>query len=145
MNDVRLAGPADMPAVLKLRHEVFVVEQHVPVAEEYDALDATCDHAVGLGDGGACATGRLLDPVDGVAVVGRMAVATEVRGAGLGSRVLAFLEQRATERGAHTVELHAQIHALGFYEKQGYTAYGPVYLDAGIEHRDMRKSVAQQT
>jgi predicted GNAT family N-acyltransferase len=31
----------------------------------------------------------------------------------------------------------AQLHALGFYEKLGFSAYGPVYLDAGIEHRDM--------
>ncbi len=142
MNEVRLARPGDMPEVLALRHAVFVVEQLVPVEEEYDALDGTCEHAVGRVDGAVHATGRLLDPVDGVAVVGRMAVAAEARGTGLGAAVLAFLEQRAADRGAHTVELHAQTHALGFYAKQGYVAYGPLYLDAGIEHRDMRKSVS---
>lgn len=137
--DVRRAGPADLPDVLALRHEVFVVEQHVPVDEEYDDLDATCEHAVGLVDGVARATGRLLDPQEGVAVVGRMAVAADTRGHGLGAAVLAFLERRASARGAHTVELHAQVHALGFYARQGYSSYGPVYLDAGIEHRDMLK------
>ncbi len=142
MIEVRLAGPADMPALLALRHEVFVVEQHVPVEEEYDALDATCEHAVGLVDGVARATGRLLAPNDRVAVVGRMAVAANARGTGLGARVLAVLERRAAQRDADVVELHAQVTAIGFYAKQGYTAYGPVYLDAGIEHRDMRKDVS---
>jgi predicted GNAT family N-acyltransferase len=33
--------------------------------------------------------------------------------------------------------LGAQVHALGFYERLGFAAVGPVYRDAGIEHRDM--------
>ncbi|HHY02857.1 MAG TPA: GNAT family N-acetyltransferase, partial [Paracoccus sp.] len=40
-------------------------------------------------------------------------------------------------RGVTTARLGAQTHALRFYEKLGFTAYGPVYDDAGIPHRDM--------
>jgi ElaA protein len=39
--------------------------------------------------------------------------------------------------GVSRAKLGAQVHALGFYERLGFVAVGPVYLDAGIEHRDM--------
>ena len=139
--EVRLAGPADMPAVFALRREVFVVEQDVPEDLELDELDETADHAVAVLDGRVVGTGRLLSATGGQAVVGRMAVAREARGAGTGAAVLAALEQRARERGADAVELHAQVHARGFYERLGYEAFGALYLDAGIEHVDMRKQL----
>ena len=52
------------------------------------------------------------------------------------------LEQRARERGLPAVELHAQVHAVGFYDRYGYVAFTEVYLEAGIEHRSMRKELA---
>ena len=89
------------------------------------------------------ATGRLLPPTEpgGAATVGRMAVAEAARGQGLGAAVLDLLEQTARERGWPAVELHAQIHATGFYDRAGYTPYGDVYLEAGIEHLSMRKDL----
>ncbi|MGX1638627.1 GNAT family N-acetyltransferase, partial [Streptomyces albidoflavus] len=39
------------------------------------------------------------------------------------------------------VDLHAQTHALGFYERLGYQAYGPEFEDAGIPHRAMRREL----
>ncbi|MGZ6804586.1 MAG: GNAT family N-acetyltransferase, partial [Nocardioidaceae bacterium] len=88
-------------------------------------------------DGRVVGTGRLLP--DGT--IGRMAVAEQVRGQGIGAQVLARLEERARERGLPFVELHAQLHATGFYDKAGYVGFGEVYLEAGIEHRSMRKSL----
>ncbi|MCW2499988.1 MAG: conserved hypothetical acetyltransferase, partial [Frankiales bacterium] len=73
---VRLAGPADMSAVLALRHEVFVVGQGVPAELERDERDAVSDHAVALLDEQVVGTGRLLP--DGT--IGRMAVAAAARG-----------------------------------------------------------------
>ena len=141
--EVRLAGPADLPAAYALRHEVFVVGQGVPEDMELDEHDATCDHAVGLRDGLVVATGRLLPPgaPGRAAVVGRMAVAEQARGQGVGASVLALLERRAAERGWPAVELHAQLHARAFYERAGYVPYGEVYLEAGIEHLSMRKQL----
>lgn len=134
---VRLAGDEDLPAVLALRHEVFVVGQGVPVELEHDELDAVCDHAVALVDGEVVGTGRLLP--DGT--IGRMAVAADRRGQGIGAAVLALLEQRARERGHSSVSLHAQLHAVGFYAQAGYVPYTDVYLEAGIEHRSMKKEL----
>ena len=132
---VRLAGSQDMPAVFALRHEVFVLGQGVPEELERDELDAVSDHAMALLDGAVVGTGRLLPS----ATVGRMAVAASVRGQGVGAGVLWCLEERARERGYAHVELHAQVHAVGFYERYGYVPFTDVYLEAGIEHRSMRK------
>jgi predicted GNAT family N-acyltransferase len=134
----RLATAEDMPAVFDLRHEVFVVGQDVPEELERDELDAVSDHAVALVDGHVVGTGRLLP--DGT--IGRMAVSSSVRGQGIGAAVLTVLEERARERGLRAVELHAQVHALGFYDRYGYVPYTEVYLEAGIEHRSMRKELS---
>ncbi len=133
--DVRLAGPEDLPAVFALRHEVFVVGQDVPADLEHDELDGVSDHVVAGLDRMVVGTGRLLP--DGT--IGRMAVAAQSRGRGVGARVLARLEERARERGLTAVELHAQLHARAFYERAGYAAFGEPYLEAGIEHVSMRK------
>lgn len=133
----RLATAEDMPAVFALRHEVFVVGQGVPAELELDELDAVSDHAVVVLDGEVVGTGRLLP--DGT--IGRMAVAEKARGRGIGAEVLACLEDQARVRGHGVVELHAQLHAAGFYDKAGYTPYGEVYLEAGIEHVSMRKEL----
>jgi predicted GNAT family N-acyltransferase len=51
------------------------------------------------------------------------------------------IEEAARERGLIVVDLGAQTHAMGFYERLGYQAYGPVFDDAGIPHRSMRRSL----
>lgn len=134
----RLAGPDDMPAVFALRHEVFVLGQGVPEDLERDELDAVSDHAVAVRDDEVVGTGRLLPE----GTIGRMAVAADVRGQGIGAAVLAVLEERARERGLTAVELHAQVHAVGFYDRYGYLPVSGVYLEAGIEHQSMRKELS---
>jgi predicted GNAT family N-acyltransferase len=140
--EVRLARPDDLPAVFALRHVVFVLGQDVPEDMERDELDDVVDHGVAFSDGMLVATGRLLPP-DGspAATIGRMAVDEEYRGQGFGALVLELLEQTARERGWPAVELHAQLHARGFYDRAGYTPYGDVYREAGIEHLSMRKAL----
>ena len=149
---VRLARPEDLDAVYGLRHEVFVVGQGVPVELERDELDAAADHAVALDPvGTVVGTGRLVDGrIDqegrlepgtsgAVGTVGRMAVAAAARGTGTGRALLDLLVARAAGRGLPVVELHAQVHALAFYERAGFAPFGEVYLEAGIEHLGMRR------
>ena len=147
---VRLADPSDMPAVFALRHEVFVLGQGVPEELERDDIDDVCDHAVALRGDAVVGTGRLVPgtvSVDNeltpgpVSTFGRMAVTESERGQGTGALVLALLEQRARERGVEVVELHAQTGARSFYDRAGYEPVGDVYLEAGIEHLTMRKSL----
>lgn len=121
-------------AATLVRELVFVQEQHVPAEIELDTLDADSLHAVVLDASAApLATGRLLP--DGR--IGRMAVLRPWRGHGLGSMVIRALMQAARQQGMEQVTLAAQLHARAFYQKHGFVAQGPVFLDAGIEHVQM--------
>ena len=73
--------------------------------------------------------------------LGRMAVAEAARGSGTGRALLDLLVATAADRGLPVVELHAQVHARGFYERAGFTPFGEVYLEAGIEHVGMRREL----
>lgn len=59
----------------------------------------------------------------------------------MGVALVRAIEDESRERGLTAVDLHAQTHALGFYERLGYVAYGPEFPDAGIPHRAMRRAV----
>lgn len=118
-----------------IRLAVFVHEQHVPIELEWDGVDPECVHAVAYGDAhAAIGTARLLPD----ARIGRMAVLPAMRGQGVGRCLLAALIDRARSRGDRDVRLSAQTRARGFYERSGFESYGVTYLDAGIEHVDMR-------
>jgi predicted GNAT family N-acyltransferase len=159
MRTIRLAGDeADRAAAFVVRTDVFVAEQGVPADLELDELDEVADHFVAYDgdvgiDGGARAVGagRLVvedpgfegtDPALGpVGHLGRLAVRPETRGTGLGVDLVRAIEVRAAERGLRVVALSAQTHALGFYERLGYTAYGPEFDDAGLPHRWMSRAL----
>ncbi|RPF32823.1 GNAT family N-acetyltransferase [Streptomyces sp. TLI_185] len=142
---------ADREACFAVRKEVFVGEQGVPEDLEYDAYDAVAVHVLAVReDGMPLGTGRLLygeaaaAKVDGdltVGSLGRLAVAKEARGLGVGIALVRAIEDAARARGLAAVDLHAQTHALGFYERLGYEAYGPEYPEAGIPHRAMRRAL----
>lgn len=149
---VRVAeDPADREACFAVRKEVFVREQGVPEDIEYDAYDAVAVHVLAMReDGMPLGTGRLLygeaaaAKVGGdltVGSLGRLAVAKEARGLGVGMALVRAIEDAARARGLAAVDLHAQTHALGFYERLGYEAYGPEYPEAGIPHRAMRRAL----
>lgn len=121
-----------------LRTEVFVHEQQVPADMEWDEADATALHCVAVNRMGmALATGRLLQHAPGVARIGRMAVKKSMRGSDLGARVLQALMAAARARGDHSVLLHAQRSAEGFYKRAGFAPQGQVFEEAGIAHIEM--------
>ena len=136
---VRLADWArDCELLRRIRHEVFVVEQGVPAALEWDGIDGDCRHALaedGAGEAVGCA--RLLP--DGH--IGRMAVKAAWRGRGVGSALLAALVAEARAAGHARVVLNAQTQALAFYARQGFVASGEEFYEAGIAHRAMAKDL----
>lgn len=145
----RAVEDSDLAACFRIRKDVFVGEQNVPEEIEYDACDAGAVHVLAVAaDGSALGTGRLLygpaaaDRTDGdptVGSLGRLAVTRQARGRGVGAALVRAIEDEARALGLAAVDLHAQTHALGFYERLGYAAYGPEFPDAGIAHRAMRR------
>ena len=132
------AWPADAEALRALRHEVFVVEQEVPPAIEWDGRDPDCVHALAEDEhGNAVGCGRLLP--DGH--IGRMAVRRPWRNRGVGRALLRHLVALAREQGHARVVLNAQVHALQFYAREGFAPEGPEFMEAGIAHQAMSRAL----
>lgn len=129
-------------AARALRMAVFVDEQRVPAELELDEIDPVAFHVACYDGGVAVATGRLFEDPErpNHGRIGRMAVAREARGRGAGRAVLLALVAEGLRRGYEAFVLDAQVHALGFYGRLGFAAFGPEHLDAGIVHRMMQQS-----
>jgi YbgC/YbaW family acyl-CoA thioester hydrolase len=142
MSVVSVAGWGVAEAASReVRNAVFIDEQQIPAAMEYDDADAHAVHAVARNRFGlALATGRLLQPAPGVGRIGRMASIHAVRGSGVGRAVLEALLDAARARGDTRVVLHAQTSAQGFYARAGFTPVGAVFEEAGIAHIEMARA-----
>jgi len=123
-----------------IRTTVFINEQHVPLALEWDGLDRNAHHVLASAPNGEpIGCGRMLLTADDPGHIGRMAVLAPWRHQGVGSALLTSLLMAAHQTGLHTVHLDAQVSAIGFYEPHGFTAHGPEFMDAGIPHRHMSR------
>lgn len=130
---------AHMDNAFALRQEVFTDEQGFAPEDDHDAQDQTALHVLGLDDAGAvCCTARLFSTQPDVWHAGRIAVRKDLRGQGVGRRLMEELVRKARVVGGITLELGAQIDKQGFYEAVGFTAYGGIFSDAGYPHRMMK-------
>ncbi len=121
-----------------VRDEVFVAEQGVPVEIEHDALDPACTHVLArLLDGTPVGTARLTPDRH----IGRMAVRAPWRGRGVGDALLLALVDEALRRGWPDVRLNSQVGALGFYERHGFQPEGDRFMEAGIAHQAMVRTL----
>jgi ElaA protein len=124
-------------ALLKLRVEVFVVEQKCPYPE-LDGRDTEpgARHLWLACDRLPLAYLRILTEAGGVERIGRVAVARDSRGAGHASRLI---EQALAVVGNRPCVLDAQAHLAGFYTRFGFAATGPEFIEDGIPHVPMRR------
>ncbi len=118
----------------QVRLQVFVIEQYVPVALEWDGLDAAAIHLLARDqEQNAIGCARIL--VGGS--IGRMAVLKSWRKQGVGYALLQAAITSCLSRGWLHISLSAQTQAIGFYARAGFVVCSEEYLDAGIPHRDM--------
>lgn len=123
-------------ALSSLRHMVFVEEQGVPLELELDGEDTGARHAAAFADDGEIVgTGRMLES----GKIGRMAVCQPLRCQGIGRALLDALVEEALRMNLPQVSLGAQVSAIPFYEGAGFQTYGDVFLDAGIDHKMMKR------
>ena len=127
--------------ILRLRVDVFVVEQQCPYPE-IDGLDRRAWH-VFLRDGdGIEAYLRVLEPGAAFPDAGIGRVIARQRRRGLGTRILAAGLDVARERlHAPRVTLEAQVYARALYEKAGFHAVSAEFLEDGIPHIRMQKEL----
>jgi predicted GNAT family N-acyltransferase len=128
-------------ALRTVRWKVFVEEQRVPEELEWDDADELSAHVLAVEAGGMpIGTARLLR--DGH--IGRMAVLKEWRGRGVGSALMSHLLGLARASGHGEVRLHAQTHAAGFYAKHGFAVKGGEFMEAGIPHVVMVRTLGDE-
>lgn len=126
---------ADNTAIRSIRKRVFIQEQNVPAADEWDNMDASSQHFLAmLTKRDAVGTGRLQP--DGK--ITRLAVLPDARGRGVGAALLETLIVAAVHQGKAVPWLHAQTSAIEFYERYGFAVAGETFQEAGIEHCLMR-------
>ena len=140
---LRVATTVELDALtlyrlLRLRTDVFVVEQRCPYPElDGRDLEPLTRHlwfaSDGIG-GEPLSYLRLLTDPDGCARIGRVCTATHARGTGLSGRLVAAALDLI---GARTCVLDAQSYLVGFYKQFGFTESGPEYVEDDIPHVPM--------
>lgn len=135
---------AELYAILKLRTDVFFLEQHIDEEElDWRDLEPETVHYFALDESGAAvACLRLLrdaEPEHGDAhvVVGRVVTRADRRGEGLASRLL---DAAIADAGAEPMLLHAQSYVAPLYARHGFVAFGEEYEEAGIPHVSMYRA-----
>lgn len=130
----------------KLRTEVFVNEQNVPIELELDEKDYS-EHTIHIGYFNVdelIGVARLIDMDKEVIHIGRVAIDKNHRGEGIGHKLILGCEDIAKKvlNRDFNIELSAQVYVETFYKKLDYNRINNnIYIDAGIEHIDMRKTI----
>lgn len=126
--------------LLRLRLDVFVVEQACPYGElDGRDLEKSTRHYWLAGDaGGASVLGclRLLQEPSGLYRIGRVCTTRSVRGRGLGRQLM---QAALAEVGDDPCVLDAQAHLAGLYQAYGFVSSGPAYDWDGVTHLPMRR------
>jgi predicted GNAT family N-acyltransferase len=131
-----ISSKDELAMAFAIRMRVFVKEQGVPAEIELDRDDKRALHFLATAGGKAVGTARIvLHSRD--AKIGRMAVLKSYRRKGVGNKLLRRAIAAARRLGAKTIYLHAQVAVIGFYDRLGFRAVGPVFDEAGIPHRKM--------
>jgi len=124
-----------------VRKKVFVEEQGVPLHLECDAEDATATHFIMYEGEKPVGAARLRSIENSAAKIERVCILQDQRGKKLGALIMREMEKYAVSINKKILKLHAQSYAIPFYEKLGYTVTSPEFMDAGIPHRAMEKTI----
>lgn len=142
MTDVRVVTTdAELEDTFAVRRAVFVDEQGVDEALEYDDHEDDATHFVAYDGEQPVGAARVRSPEPGVGKAERVAVLGSHRGLGIGRELMHTLEAEAESMGVETIVLHSQTQAAEFYERLGYERVSDVFEEASIPHVRMEKSL----
>jgi len=131
---------AQLYAILRLRQEVFVVEQNCPYLDA-DDKDQLSLHVLGIDENKnlQCYARILPEGIvyDNYASIGRILTGPYCRGTGEGARLVAKSIEICKENFSAPIKISAQVYAKVFYERFGFVTVGEEYLEDDIPHVGM--------
>ncbi|MGP9037183.1 GNAT family N-acetyltransferase [Bacillus stercoris] len=145
MSIKRITTEADLHEALKIRRGVFIEEQHVSEADEFDEFDTLqeqCQHILVYHENQPVGTGRAR-VVGHTAKLERICILKHYRKYGLGKIIVSGLEEIMKEKGLTSYKLHGQTQAAGFYQKLGYQISSQEFMEDGIPHVLMTKEISR--
>ena len=138
---IKITSSQDQETARKIREEVFVKEQNVPLEEEYDQYEAESTHFLAFYDKTPCGTARWRFTENGIKLE-RFAVLKDFRDKKVGGAILAAVLEDI-KKHPKTIQkmlyLHAQVQVVGFYEKFGFQKVGEPFKECDIWHYKMTK------
>jgi len=123
-----------------VRDLVFTQEQGFPAEIDIDDYDKIAWQCILYKGDAAIGTARLI-PQDNAGKIGRVAILKEFRGLGLGFKIMGSILNQAEKLSYESLNLSAQVYAVPFYEKLGFSVVGDEYLEDGEPHINMTKSL----
>lgn len=134
--------PHELYAILRLRTEVFVIEQAC-IFQDMDNKDQHSYHLMGWENKNLVAYTRLVPP--GISYqepsIGRVVTAPAARGSGIGKLLMEkSIEEIVKSYGKTPIRLGAQLYLKKFYESLGFKQVSDVYDEDGIDHIEMLRS-----
>ena len=128
--------PGELYAIIRLRNEVFVVEQNC-VFQDADNKDQECLHLMGWIEGRLAAYTRLAPPgyIYAEASIGRVITSSEFRNKGIGHELMQkSIEECKKVFGSIAIKIGGQYYLKNFYASFGFKQISDIYLEDGIEH-----------
>ncbi|MFC1874170.1 GNAT family N-acetyltransferase [Chloroflexota bacterium] len=130
-----------LQSAFKIRRTVFTDEQGISESQDIDGNDSSALHILAEHNGKILGTARLRFTVDKQAKLERMAVLKPQRGTGIGKGIVSFVETECQSRGIENITLNAQYSVIDFYKACGFREVGLSFLEAGIKHIRMDKTL----
>ena len=126
---------------MKIRQKVFVEEENVDAALEFDGKDDEATHYLLYYDGQPIGTARWRPTPKGIKLE-RFALLPKFRNQRTGSKLLDKIMVNVLETG-QPIYLHSQEKAVTYYERVGFKVIGEAFIEAGLKHYKMEYSPEQ--
>ena len=131
--------PNELYAIIRLRNEVFVVEQNC-VFQDADNIDQACFHVMGWKEDLLAAYTRIV-PANIIykeTSIGRVVTSGKIRRSGAGRELMEKSMNYIYKLfGSVPIKIGAQLYLKHFYEELSFTQCSDIYLEDGIEHIEM--------
>lgn len=128
---------AEFIDAIRIRIEVFIVEQKCKPGWEPDKEDKESKHFISIVDGKVVSTVRVREVKKGEIKIERMATLKEYRGMKISKGLIEFVLQEIKKQKPKRIWMESQIQAQGFYEQCGFKVNSESYDLHGIQHVHM--------